>query len=125
MGSFYHFTFKFDGAIMKEEFLPATTHLHGYQYLDEEKCKEIAKRCETSDDLSTNPLWIVHPLDREPSEQIDYEDSLETELEPVNTNLKLDLLNIQNLIDERVRNHIPEGVYLQLADSMKSAYEKA
>lgn len=111
--------------IMKEEFLPATTHLHGYQILDEEKCKEIAMRCETSDDLSTNRLWIVHPLDRDPPEQIEYENTLEPEPETENTNLKIDLLNIQNLIDERVRNHIPEGVYLQLADSMKRAYEKA
>ena len=117
--------------IMKEEFLPAMTHLHGYQFLDEEKCKEIAMRCECEiyDNLSIRPLWIVHLLDRESPQQIESEDSLETELEtgiePVNTNLKLDLLNIQNLIDESVRNHIPEGVYLQLADSMKKAYEKA
>lgn len=113
--------------IMKEEFLPTKTHLYGYQVLDEEKCKELAMRCENSDNLSTNPLWIVHPLDIGTPQQIVYEDRLEsgTELRRQNTNIKLDLLNIQNLIDERVRNHIPEGVYIQLADSMKKAYEKA
>jgi hypothetical protein len=91
-------------------------------------CETWCKQCLDSINLSNPRGWVqygssnTHMIVAEPEPSVEPEQEIQSD-DDKNRTAKEEIFIAQTLIDEKIRDSVPEGIYLELVASMKKIYE--
>ena len=126
VGSFYsRETTEWMIELFREKFLTGGSHGNlSWIYL----CESWCEQCLDSINLSNPRGWVqygspnTHMIVAEPEPTVEPEQEIQPD-DDKNQTAKEEIFIAQTLIDEKIRDSVPEGIYLELVSSMKKIYE--